>query len=98
MSDTYTPQTEAANPATRAIDGLSAREIVALINAEDQKVAPAVAAVGDAIALVAERAAAGIRRGGRLIYVGAGTSAASACSTPPSARPPTAPRPRWWSA
>jgi N-acetylmuramic acid 6-phosphate etherase len=74
MSDSYTPLTEAANPATRAIDSLSAREIVALISAEDQQVAPAVAAVGDAIAEVAERAAAGIRRGGRLIYVGAGTS------------------------
>jgi N-acetylmuramic acid 6-phosphate etherase len=74
MSETYTPLTEAANPATRAIDSLSAHEIVALINAEDQKVAPAVAAVGEAIAEVAERAAAGIRQGGRLIYVGAGTS------------------------
>jgi N-acetylmuramic acid 6-phosphate etherase len=74
MSETYTPLTEAANPATRAIDSLSAREVVAMINAEDQKVAPAVAAVGEAIALVAERAAAGIRQGGRLIYVGAGTS------------------------
>jgi len=74
MNEIYTPLTEAINPATQAIDSLSAREIVALINAEDHKVAPAVAAVSDAIAEVAERAAAGIRQGGRLIYVGAGTS------------------------
>lgn len=74
MSESYTPLTEANNPQTRQIDSLSAREIVALINAEDMRVAPAVGAVGDAIAAVAERAAAGIRRGGRLIYVGAGTS------------------------
>lgn len=74
VSETYTPLTEANNPATRAIDGMSAREIVALINAEDRKVAEAVAAVGDAIAELAELTAARIRRGGRLIYVGAGTS------------------------
>lgn len=74
MSETYTPLTEANNPATAAIDSLSAREIVALIAAEDARVAPAVAAVGGAIAEVAERAAEGIRRGGRLIYIGAGTS------------------------
>jgi N-acetylmuramic acid 6-phosphate etherase len=74
MNETYTPLTEGINPATQAIDGLSAREIVALINTEDMRVAPAVGAVGDAIAVVAERAAEGIRRGGRLIYIGAGTS------------------------
>lgn len=70
----YTPLTEANNPATRAIDSLSAAEIVALINAEDRKVAEAVAAVGTAIARLAELTAARIRRGGRLIYIGAGTS------------------------
>lgn len=74
MSEPYIPLTEANNPASQAIDSLSAREIVALINAEDLRVAPAVGAVGDAIAAVAEHAVAGIRRGGRLIYVGAGTS------------------------
>ncbi|GAB4439321.1 MAG: N-acetylmuramic acid 6-phosphate etherase [Chloroflexi bacterium OHK40] len=70
----YTPLTEANNPATRAIDSLSAAEIVALINAEDRKVAEAVAAVGGAIATLAELTAERIRRGGRLIYIGAGTS------------------------
>lgn len=94
MSETYTPMTEANNPQTRQIDSLSAREIVALINAEDRKVAEAVAAVGAAIARLAELTAARIRRGGRLIYIGAGTSGrlgvldAAECpptfSTPPS--------------
>jgi N-acetylmuramic acid 6-phosphate etherase len=66
--------TEAINPATAAIDTLSTRMIVAAIQAEDAKVAAAVAAVGDAIAQLADVAAQRMRRGGRLIYVGAGTS------------------------
>jgi N-acetylmuramic acid 6-phosphate etherase len=74
VNQPYTPLTEANNPASAEIDRMSARAIVALINAEDARVAPAVAAVGDAIAAVAERAVAGMERGGRLIYVGAGTS------------------------
>lgn len=74
MTDTYVPLTEANNPATRAIDSLSAAEIVALINAEDQKVALAVGAVAPAIADLAEQTAQRMRNGGRLIYCGAGTS------------------------
>ncbi len=74
MSATYVPLTEANNPATRAIDSLSAAEIVSLINAEDQKVALAVGAVAGAIAELAEQTAQRMRNGGRLIYCGAGTS------------------------
>jgi N-acetylmuramic acid 6-phosphate etherase len=74
MSEAYVPLTEANNPATRQIDELSAAEIVALINAEDQKVALAVAAVAPAIAELAEQTAQRMRQGGRLIYCGAGTS------------------------
>jgi N-acetylmuramic acid 6-phosphate etherase len=48
--------------------------IVAAIQAEDAKVAAAVAAVGDAIAQLVDIAAERMQRGGRLIYVGAGTS------------------------
>jgi N-acetylmuramic acid 6-phosphate etherase len=66
--------TEAINPATTEIDALDTRGIVALIAAEDAKVAPAVAAVSDAIARLADVVAARIERGGRLIYIGAGTS------------------------
>ena len=66
--------TESVNPATAAIDTLSTRMIVAAIHAEDAKVAAAVAAVGDTIAQLVDLAAERMRLGGRLIYVGAGTS------------------------
>jgi N-acetylmuramic acid 6-phosphate etherase len=66
--------TESTNPATAAIDTLDTRAIVAAIAAEDAKVAPAVAACGDAIAALADAAAERMARGGRLIYIGAGTS------------------------
>src|SRR5215216_4966097 len=66
--------TESVNPATAQIDTLSTRMIVAAIQAEDAKVAPAVAAVGDEIARLVDVVAERMRRGGRLIYVGAGTS------------------------
>jgi N-acetylmuramic acid 6-phosphate etherase len=66
--------TETVNPATSDIDRLSTRAIVAAIAAEDALVVPAVAAVGDAIARLADVVVEGIRRGGRLIYAGAGTS------------------------
>lgn len=74
QTESYTPLTEARNPHTLHIDEASAREVVRLINAEDAQVAGAVAAVGDAIAALAEESAARIRCGGRLIYIGAGTS------------------------
>ncbi len=66
--------TEGINPATTAIDTLSTREIVAAIAAEDVRVVPAVVAVGDEIARLAEIVAERMREGGRLIYAGAGTS------------------------
>ncbi len=66
--------TESVNPATKQLDCLSAYDIARLINEEDQKVAPAVGtqlgAIGEAIEAIVAR----MRRGGRLIYVGAGTS------------------------
>lgn len=66
--------TEQRNPATAEIDRLSALEIARIINLEDQKVAPAVAAQIDAVARAIELAEAAFRKGGRLVYVGAGTS------------------------
>lgn len=66
--------TESRNEATRDIDTLSAREVVAAIAAEDAKVPAAVAAVGDAIAALADVVVECWGQGGRLIYVGAGTS------------------------
>jgi N-acetylmuramic acid 6-phosphate etherase len=66
--------TEARNPASEAIDSLDARGIVDLMNAEDFKVVEAVRAEAASIARAVELAADRFRRGGRLVYVGAGTS------------------------
>ncbi|MCB9452872.1 MAG: N-acetylmuramic acid 6-phosphate etherase [Anaerolineaceae bacterium] len=66
--------TEQSNPRTTQIDQLSALDIVKIINAEDQLVAQAVAKVLPQIAQAVQAIAEAIRAGGRLIYVGAGTS------------------------
>lgn len=66
--------TEQRNPATAEIDQLSALEIARIINDEDQKVAPAVGSQLDALARAISMAEDTFRRGGRLFYVGAGTS------------------------
>lgn len=66
--------TEKRNPASAQIDTLSAREIVGVINAEDQKIAEAVGAESEAIAAAVEIVVDVFAKGGRLIYVGAGTS------------------------
>lgn len=66
--------TEARNPASEQIDRLSALEIVQLMNAEDGRVPLAVREVAGAVAEAIEGIAERMRRGGRLIYVGAGTS------------------------
>lgn len=66
--------TERRNPKTAEIDLASALEIVDLINAEDRTVAGAVHAQREAIAAALTCAEQTIRSGGRLFYVGAGTS------------------------
>jgi N-acetylmuramic acid 6-phosphate etherase len=66
--------TEQRNPASAAIDRLSALEIARIINGEDRRVAPAVGAQLENVARAIELAEAAFRAGGRLIYVGAGTS------------------------
>ena len=90
--------TESVNPATAAIDMLSTPMIVATIQAEDAKVAAAVAAVGDAIAQLVDVAAARMQRGGRLIYVGAGTSGRLGVLDAAEYPPPSAPKLGRWSA
>src|SRR5262245_26893246 len=85
--------TEARNPASEKIDTLSSLEIVRLMNAEDARVAEAVSREVEPIARAVEAIAQRLRAGGRLIYIGAGTSGrlgvldASECpptfSTPP---------------
>lgn len=66
--------TETVNEATRNIDELDSLGIVTLINAEDKKVAEAVEAELPKIAKAVDAAAERFKRGGRLIYCGAGTS------------------------
>jgi N-acetylmuramic acid 6-phosphate etherase len=67
-------ETEKTNPATAEIDRMSPLEIVQAMNAEDAKVAEAVRQELPRIAQAIEAIAARLRRGGRLIYMGAGTS------------------------
>ncbi|EFH85985.1 N-acetylmuramic acid 6-phosphate etherase [Ktedonobacter racemifer] len=86
-------ETEGANPASAQIDQMSALEIVQIMNAEDARVALAVQQELPQIARAVEESAKRLRQGGRLIYLGAGTSGrlgildASECpptfSTPP---------------
>ncbi len=68
------PLTECSNPASRGIDRKTAREIVEVIHREDLRVWEALEGALDAVARLADRAVEAFRRGGRLIYVGAGTS------------------------
>src|SRR5437762_10422309 len=66
--------TEQRNPRTQRIDVASSLEIVDLINAEDGTVAAAVHAVRQDVARAIDLVVDAFRRGGRLVYVGAGTS------------------------
>jgi N-acetylmuramic acid 6-phosphate etherase len=66
--------TEQRNPRSQRIDELDPVGIVDLINAEDHMVAQAVGEEREAIAKALELAEAAFRAGGRLVYVGAGTS------------------------
>jgi N-acetylmuramic acid 6-phosphate etherase len=81
-------RTEQPNDAAYDLDCKSSLEIVRLINAEDATVAAAVARVLPQIAQTVDLVVAALRRGGRLIYVGAGTSgriaALDAAECPPT--------------
>ncbi len=66
--------TERRNPRTARIDAANPLEIVNLIGAEDASVPAAVARVRVEIALAIELIEASFRAGGRLLYVGAGSS------------------------
>lgn len=66
--------TEQRNPRSLRIDQMSSLEIVDLINAEDRLVAAAVSDERERIARAIDLVVDSFRKGGRLIYVGAGTS------------------------
>jgi N-acetylmuramic acid 6-phosphate etherase len=67
-------QTEGRNPRSANIDQVSAVELCQIINDEDATIAAAVQKCIPVIAQAIDQTANRIRRGGRLIYVGAGTS------------------------
>jgi N-acetylmuramic acid 6-phosphate etherase len=66
--------TEARNPRTQNIDQLPTLDMVRLINDEDAKVAAAVATVLPEVAQAIDAIAERFQQGGRLFYIGAGTS------------------------
>jgi N-acetylmuramic acid 6-phosphate etherase len=73
-SDLRRLTTEQILPAATDLDRMSSLEIVRLINQEDSTVAAAVARALPQIARAIDVIVAGLRQGGRLIYIGAGTS------------------------
>jgi N-acetylmuramic acid 6-phosphate etherase len=81
-------RTEARNSAAARLDTSSPLKIARIINAEDARVAPAVRHALPQIARAIELIASALDRGGRLIYVGAGTSgriaALDAAECPPT--------------
>ena len=68
------PTTEKRNRASKNIDKLPTKQIIELINAEDALVPAAVARQSKQIAAAIDLIVARFRKGGRLFYVGAGTS------------------------
>src|SRR5260370_8025149 len=80
--------TESSNEASMGFDTKSALEIARIINHEDSKIAAAVKKSLPEIALVIDMVARSLRDGGRLIYVGAGSSGRIA-GLDSSERPPT---------
>lgn len=66
--------TESRNPDTMDLDQMSALEIVTAMNREDHKVPEAIQAILPRIAATVEMVETAFRSGGRLFYLGAGTS------------------------
>lgn len=66
--------TEQVNPNSQNLDQMTALELVTLFNREDAHVLTAIAGAQDLLAEAIDRTAAALARGGRLFYVGAGTS------------------------
>lgn len=66
--------TESVNENSKNIDRVSTEKMVEIINAEDKKVADAVEKEKKNIAAAVDEITAALKNGGRLIYMGAGTS------------------------
>ena len=68
------PVTEQENPRSQHLSSLPTADIVALMNEEDASVATAVGRVLDSVTLAVEQIVARLTSGGRLFYIGTGTS------------------------
>ncbi|MCB9357459.1 MAG: N-acetylmuramic acid 6-phosphate etherase [Calditrichaeota bacterium] len=66
--------TEARNPDTQNLDTMSTRDILEAMNREDRKVPEIVAKAIPEIEKLVERIVSSLQAGGRLLYIGAGTS------------------------
>jgi N-acetylmuramic acid 6-phosphate etherase len=66
--------TEQSNPVSASIDALPTEEVLRIVNSEDRKVAEAVEREIPAIARAVDAIVAAFEQGGRLFYIGAGTS------------------------
>ena len=88
MTDMKKMTTETPNTASENLDCMSALEIVTLMNQEDAKIAPAIKSQLPAIAKAVELCVSSLEKGGRIIYMGAGTSgrlaAIDAAECPPT--------------
>lgn len=72
--DELIPTTEQRNPLSYRIDTKSTLEILKIINAEDQKVPLAVASALEPLSALVDDVVKSFQKGGRLFYIGAGTS------------------------
>src|SRR5436190_11268400 len=69
-----TPRTEQPHPEHKRLDELQAQELVDILIADQARAAPAVHAAATQIVAAVLGAVARLEKGGRMIYVGAGTS------------------------
>lgn len=74
MVDLTGMTTEVRNPSTTNLDMMTPLELATVMNSEDEKVILAVRAVLPQVAIAIEWTTAALKNGGRIIYIGAGTS------------------------
>jgi N-acetylmuramic acid 6-phosphate etherase len=88
MAGPTLPPTEGRNPRSADLDLLPTRRVLEILNDEDRTVATAVSRVLEDVAAAVEHAVGALQRGGRLVYVGAGSSgriaALDAAEIPPT--------------
>jgi N-acetylmuramic acid 6-phosphate etherase len=97
-ASTDLPPTERRNPATLGLADLGTEALLAALNDEDARVAPAVRAVLPQVAELVELAVRALRAGGAVHYLGAGTSGRLAALDAVELRPTFGAPPRWFTA